>query len=447
MTTIPLCMTSFTGPGPEIRGGSRGSESRRPAVVPSRPAGMTGPRRLLCRPSAGPRPSPRRALGRPSAGPRPALGWPIAAPCPAPAADLAGGAGERSPSNGRLTWDGRSGASRTVDDASRRRADFVACRRAPRFDSPVIRRVRPEGAIDPAGATDPTSPTVSGGAASARSCVGLPSCSTPAAGRCRHRVGGGGAPRLRRRGRDRVRRRPADQPDPGGRAQLGDGGHGHRPGLERRQPGVLAGVGGRRRVRRRKCRLLRIAGCAPAAGPDRGHGGDAGRPGLLAGGHGRRGLRLRGRRLLRLDGGHPAEPTHRGDGLDSRRPRATGWWPPTAASSPSATPSSTARWGAPRWWSRSPAWRRPRDGNGYWMVAADGGIFSFGDAPFYGSGGGNGPQRDGGGDGALPPRPGLPPGGHQRRRLSGSGRSTTSDPSAAGTAESRPMSPRWPASP
>jgi hypothetical protein len=23
--------------------------------------------------------------------------------------------------------------------------------------------------------------------------------------------------------------------------------------------------------------------------------------------------------------------------------------------------------------------------NGYWMVAADGGIFSFGDAPFYGS--------------------------------------------------------------
>jgi hypothetical protein len=24
-------------------------------------------------------------------------------------------------------------------------------------------------------------------------------------------------------------------------------------------------------------------------------------------------------------------------------------------------------------------------GNGYWLVAADGGIFSFGDAPFYGS--------------------------------------------------------------
>ncbi|EQD80481.1 hypothetical protein B1A_00847 [mine drainage metagenome] len=25
------------------------------------------------------------------------------------------------------------------------------------------------------------------------------------------------------------------------------------------------------------------------------------------------------------------------------------------------------------------------DGKGYWMVAADGGIFSFGDAAFYGS--------------------------------------------------------------
>ena len=28
------------------------------------------------------------------------------------------------------------------------------------------------------------------------------------------------------------------------------------------------------------------------------------------------------------------------------------------------------------------------DGKGYWMVAADGGVFTFGDAPFHGSGGG-----------------------------------------------------------
>ena len=38
--------------------------------------------------------------------------------------------------------------------------------------------------------------------------------------------------------------------------------------------------------------------------------------------------------------------------------------------------------------SRSSAWRRPRRGHGYWLVAADGGIFSFGDAHFYGSTGG-----------------------------------------------------------
>jgi hypothetical protein len=29
-------------------------------------------------------------------------------------------------------------------------------------------------------------------------------------------------------------------------------------------------------------------------------------------------------------------------------------------------------------------------GNGYWIVAADGGVFSYGDAPFYGSLGGTG---------------------------------------------------------
>ena len=28
------------------------------------------------------------------------------------------------------------------------------------------------------------------------------------------------------------------------------------------------------------------------------------------------------------------------------------------------------------------------DGNGYWLVASDGGIFSYGDAAFYGSEGG-----------------------------------------------------------
>ena len=52
---------------------------------------------------------------------------------------------------------------------------------------------------------------------------------------------------------------------------------------------------------------------------------------------------LRRRRLLRLDRGHDPQQAHRGDGRHPRRRAATGWWPPTGASSPSATPTSTAR--------------------------------------------------------------------------------------------------------
>jgi hypothetical protein len=66
---------------------------------------------------------------------------------------------------------------------------------------------------------------------------------------------------------------------------------------------------------------------------------------------------------------------------------ATGSWPPTGASSASATPLSTARPAAPP----QPADRRHgghRRRRGYWLVASDGGIFSFGDAAFYGSMGG-----------------------------------------------------------
>ena len=38
-----------------------------------------------------------------------------------------------------------------------------------------------------------------------------------------------------------------------------------------------------------------------------------------------------------------------------------------------------------RWPSRSSGMAPGRRGGGYWMVAADGGIFAFGDAGFYGS--------------------------------------------------------------
>ena len=77
-----------------------------------------------------------------------------------------------------------------------------------------------------------------------------------------------------------------------------------------------------------------------------------------------------------------------GMAADGERQAATGTWPRTAASSPSATPASTARWVAShstgRWW----AWPPPPDGAGYWEVASDGGLFAFGDAGFHGSMGG-----------------------------------------------------------
>ena len=88
---------------------------------------------------------------------------------------------------------------------------------------------------------------------------------------------------------------------------------------------------------------------------------------------------------------------------------ATGWSPPTAGSSTTATPSSTARPAASR--SNKPIVGMAASYNssgpaGYWLVASDGGIFNYGQAPFYGSAGairlnspivGMAPTPDGGG--------------------------------------------------
>ena len=86
------------------------------------------------------------------------------------------------------------------------------------------------------------------------------------------------------------------------------------------------------------------------------------------------------RRVLRLDGRRRPWPPRSPTSWPPRTAGATGWWRPTAASSPSATPASTARWAAcrstPRWSDMAPT----PDGRGYWLVAADGGIFAFGDA-------------------------------------------------------------------
>ena len=65
-----------------------------------------------------------------------------------------------------------------------------------------------------------------------------------------------------------------------------------------------------------------------------------------------------------------------------------GWWRPTAASSPSATRPSRDRRGPSTSTHPSSGLVPTPDGQGYWLVASDGGVFSFGDASFYGSEGG-----------------------------------------------------------
>ena len=87
-------------------------------------------------------------------------------------------------------------------------------------------------------------------------------------------------------------------------------------------------------------------------------------------------------------GEHPPEPARRRHGADAHRAAATGSWPPTAASSPSATP-------VPRLDGRDPAqpavvgMAATRPGGGLLARgASDGGIFAFGDAGFLGSTGG-----------------------------------------------------------
>ena len=101
-----------------------------------------------------------------------------------------------------------------------------------------------------------------------------------------------------------------------------------------------------------------------------------------------------------------------------RRPptaRATGWWPPTAASSASATPTFYGSTG-------SIALNKPivgmaptPDGKGYWLVASDGGIFNFGDALLRLDGSIHLDQPIVGM--ARPPRQGLLDGGLRRRHL------------------------------
>ena len=67
------------------------------------------------------------------------------------------------------------------------------------------------------------------------------------------------------------------------------------------------------------------------------------------------------------------------------RPRLLARRRPTAASSPSATPTFHGSTGAIHLNQPIVGMAATPTGNGYWLVASDGGIFAFGDAAFYGS--------------------------------------------------------------
>ena len=108
---------------------------------------------------------------------------------------------------------------------------------------------------------------------------------------------------------------------------------------------------------------------------------------LLAGRRRRRRLRLRRRRVLRLGPRGPAarrlaEPARRWHRMAARTGRATGWSPQTAACSASGTPHFWGSMGGTHL-------NKPVVGmagntlGGYWLVASDGGVFSY-DAAFCG---------------------------------------------------------------
>ena len=104
----------------------------------------------------------------------------------------------------------------------------------------------------------------------------------------------------------------------------------HRPDRRAR---VLGGRQRRRDLQLRRRPVLRLdRQPAPQCAHHR-HGGDARRRRLLAAGLRRRDLRLRRCRLLRLDRRHAPQRTDRRHDAHSGRWRATGWSPPTAASS------------------------------------------------------------------------------------------------------------------
>ena len=157
-----------------------------------------------------------------------------------------------------------------------------------------------------------------------------------------------------RRRRLHLRRRPLLRLDGRHRPEQADRGHGRHAG----RPGLLAGGQRRRHLLLRGRRLPRLGRLAGAEQAGRGHGRHARRPGLLAGGQRRRRLRLRRRPLLRLDGRHPAQQA---GGRHAASNNGQGYWLVASDGGIFAfgTPASSAPWAASRSTSRSWAWLSP----------------------------------------------------------------------------------------
>ena len=197
----------------------------------------------------------------------------------------------------------------------------------------------------------------------------------------RRLLGGGGrrgSVRLRHRGVPRIAGRPALNAPIVGIAAAPDG----------KGYWLVASDGGSLRVRQRA--LPRIA---RRAAPERAHRGHSRRPrrqGLLARRRRRRSLRVRRRALPRITRRASNSTAHR---RHRRRPGRQGLLarrPPTAEFRVRQRHILTGRPAPKQLNAPIVGIAAVPDGKGYWLVAADGGVFTFGTAPFPGSLGGRG---------------------------------------------------------
>ena len=173
--------------------------------------------------------------------------------------------------------------------------------------------------------------------------------------------------------------------------------------------------------------------------------------------HGRAGDRPRSQPATRVRSGDPrrsaarlrSQPPSRSPRQSSgsrarRAATATGRSAPTAACSPRRRPVPRIAGGV-RLNQPIVGMAATPTGRGYWLVAADGGIFSFGDAAFYGSTGAMRLNQPIVGMAATPDRPGLLARRERRRHLQLRRRRASTAPPAASASTSR--SSAWPRRP